>query len=317
MAFKSRPVLQDPGYSSVRDICSSLGYNSETKTDRHFKILSTKTSKHRKRFVELCPKLTEFPLSNVAPEVQACALQFLEQHRHLFQDSSEARASQWPTYPADTTKILSGIATLMCAQEYVRLKNARDKGMEKANKEADIDPPFVVDPTPSRSTSSFAGGSAPLKNGGSMFDGPSICESGSDDEQDVEELQRNIDIHLDYVYPLNHSIDGKASGWLFTSEKCPDDVEPFAFRYLHENNLYNSKAENIDAIHKFTKALKQHLHVSCEPAKDHKVFKRCEQLVQRAARRWDVGGYGILTKKNGIMKKTPLFEHAWMHHRKR
>lgn len=101
------------------------------------------------------------------------------------------------------------------------------------------------------------------------------------------------------------------------SEKCPDDVEPFAFRYLHEHNLYNSKAENIEAIHKFSKDLKQHLHVTCAPSKDHKVFKRCEQLVQRAARKWDAGGYGLLTKKNGMIKKTALFEHAWIHHRQR
>ncbi|KAH9208991.1 hypothetical protein DL95DRAFT_394784 [Leptodontidium sp. 2 PMI_412] len=130
-------------------------------------------------------------------------------------------------------------------------------------------------------------------------------------------MKKNIDIHLDYVYPLNHSRDGKASGWLFTSEKCPDDVEPFAFRYLHEHNLYNSKADNIDAIHKFSKSLKLHLDITCAPSKDHKIFKRCEQLVQRASRKWDAGGYGFLTRRNGGIRKTPVFEHAWMHHRKR
>ncbi|KAH7381957.1 hypothetical protein BKA64DRAFT_684637 [Cadophora sp. MPI-SDFR-AT-0126] len=318
MASKQRPILQDPGYDSVREICASLGYNSETKTDRHFKILSAKTANYRRSFVESSAALTEFPLSNVAPEVQTCALRFLDHHRHLFPASSEARAFSWPIYPDDKSRILSGIAKLMCAQEYLRQKNARDKATKQsANHDIEIDAPFVVDPTPLTSLTSLVGNNTLIETSRSIFDGPSSSESGSGDEQDIEELQRIIAIHLDYVYPLNHSVDGNASEWLFTSEKCPDDVEPFAFRYLHEHNLYNSKAENIDAIHKFSKDLKLHLHVTCAPSKDHKIFKRCEQLVQRAARKWDAGGYGILTRKNGIIKKTPVFEHAWMHHRRR
>lgn len=104
MALKQRPVLQDPGYDSVREICASLGYKSETKTHRHFKILSTKTANYRKRFVGDSATLTEFPLSNVAPEVQACASGFLDQHSHLFPSSTEAIAFSWPTYPSDKSK---------------------------------------------------------------------------------------------------------------------------------------------------------------------------------------------------------------------
>ncbi|KAH7333159.1 hypothetical protein BKA65DRAFT_507293 [Rhexocercosporidium sp. MPI-PUGE-AT-0058] len=330
MAFSHRPLFQDPGYDSVRNICASLGYKSETKTERHFKILSTKTASYRKSFLDKSPVLAEFPLSNVAPEVQACAAEFLDQYWHLFQDSSEARAFSWPIYPFDRSRILSGIAKLMCAQEYFRQKNmiAKDRSKEgdkqphqseTNNLDSDADAPFIVDPTPSASVPDFGGKSATVHKSDSVFDGPSDSESESDseNEDDAEEMKKNIEIHLDYVYPLNHSRDGKSSDWLFTSEKCPDDVEPFAFRYLHEHNLYNSKADNIDAIHKFSKDLKQHLNVTCAPSKDHKIFKRCEQLVQRANRRWDAGGYGFLTKKNSGIRKTPVFEHAWMHHRKR
>ena len=104
MVSKQRSILQDPGYDSVREICASLGYNSETKTHRHFKILSTKTANYRKRFVEDAATLTDFPLSNVAPEVQRCASGFLDQHGHLFPNSTEAVTLSWPTYPTDKSK---------------------------------------------------------------------------------------------------------------------------------------------------------------------------------------------------------------------
>ncbi|KAH6706469.1 hypothetical protein BKA61DRAFT_139352 [Leptodontidium sp. MPI-SDFR-AT-0119] len=327
MTSKPYPLLQDPGYDSVREICASLGYKSDTKTERHFKILSTKTANHRKKFVEKFPTLIDFPLSNVAPEVQTCAVEFLDQYWHLFQDSNEARAFSWPIYPFDRSRILSGVAKLMCAQEYLRQKNmnTRAKAAEgdiqsqhhaSVNQESDDDAPLIVGPRSPCSVPNFADQGTSAQDLASMFDGPTD-ESDSENEEDAEEMKKNIDIHLDYVYPLNHSRDGKASGWLFTSEKCPDDVEPFAFRYLHEHNLYNSKADNIDAIHKFSKSLKLHLDITCAPSKDHKIFKRCEQLVQRASRKWDAGGYGFLTRRNGGIRKTPVFEHAWMHHRKR
>lgn len=141
MPDDGRCHLHDPKYGKVKELCKSLGYASDgKKTPRSMHSLSLKTTRFRKKFVENLPELLRFPLEHDSAEAQACASRFLTSNSHLFEDSSEAQAFSWPTYPADelrsvyhnrislsvtdsNPRLKDNLAKLMCTQEFLYRKN--------------------------------------------------------------------------------------------------------------------------------------------------------------------------------------------------
>jgi len=137
--------LQDPKYGKVKDLCKSLGYASDGKKNpRSMHSLSLKTTRFRKKFVENTPELLKFPLAHDSTKAQSCASRFLTSNTHLFEDSAEAQAFSWPTYPADelrsvyhnhnhnhislsvtdsNPRLKDNLAKLMCTQEFLYRKN--------------------------------------------------------------------------------------------------------------------------------------------------------------------------------------------------
>jgi len=98
---------QDPRYGAVRDICETLGYGSDEKSDpRFFHTVSRPATKFRLQFIDSSPSLASFPLVYTDPDVQLCSLDFLEKNQHLFNESAEALASGWPIYPRDSQRFV-------------------------------------------------------------------------------------------------------------------------------------------------------------------------------------------------------------------
>jgi len=101
------------------------------------------------------------------------------------------------------------------------------------------------------------------------------------------------------------------------SEKWPEDVKPFAFRYLHENDLYNARKSNLSAVVVFGRSLEKHLKIKCTDVEDAMMQRKCERLISRMARKWSfTEGYGFLEESNGHLRKTAQFEAAWTESRR-
>jgi hypothetical protein len=144
-----------------------------------------------------------------------------------------------------------------------------------------------------------------------------------------KQVRENIDIHLDFTYPLDGKKDGRAYRWIFNvssssdnasilitfplqSEKCPEDIKPFAWRYLHERNLYTARKSNLADVILFARNLKRHLNIMCSDAENAVIQRRCERLISNNARMWNVErGFGFLVERDGVLRKTAQFEAAW------
>jgi len=102
------------------------------------------------------------------------------------------------------------------------------------------------------------------------------------------------------------------------SEKWPEDVKPFAFRYLHENDLYNARKANLSSVFVFGRRLKKHLKIKCTDVEDTIMQRKCKRLISRMARKWSfTEGYGFLEESKGHLRKTAQFEAAWTERRKK
>ncbi len=104
---------------------------------------------------------------------------------------------------------------------------------------------------------------------------------------------------------------------LFTlqSEKWPDDIKSFAWRYLHEHNLYTARKTNLDVVTLFVRSLKRHLNITFTDAEDSVVQRRCTRHISSCARQFPM--WGFLEKTNGALRKSAQFEAAWTDHRRK
>ena len=97
------------------------------------------------------------------------------------------------------------------------------------------------------------------------------------------------------------------------SATWPDDVKRFAFRYLHERNLYIARKSNSEAVHVFVRDLKHYLKIDCSGFKDAQVYRKCESFITYHIARWKE--FGFVFEKDKLISKVPQFEAAWISHR--
>jgi hypothetical protein len=95
----------------------------------------------------------------------------------------------------------------------------------------------------------------------------------------------------------------------FQSQKWPKDAKRFAFRYLHEHNLYSTRKGNLDAVNLFAENLGRHLDVGCREGGNFLVQRRCCRQITYRASIWHE--HGFLVKEGGLVRKTAQFETAW------
>lgn len=98
-----------------------------------------------------------------------------------------------------------------------------------------------------------------------------------------------------------------------------DRIDPFCFRYLHENCLYQSRRLNNQAIDRFVDNLYSHFNMTYTDAEWTQRRVMCKAFIRRIVRRWmgnNEGGFGFLNEVRGVIKKTPEFIAAWRTRRK-
>ncbi|KAE9372634.1 hypothetical protein N431DRAFT_483390 [Stipitochalara longipes BDJ] len=307
MSDSSRSTLHDPRYGSVRQLCRALGYAAEggehRKAPRSISFLRSKAAKYRKQFVDNCAGLERFPLEFQSPEVQQCVSEFLIENPRVFDDSDQAREFGWPVYPRDCERLIDGLAKLMCTQEYLRRRNVQTAStrQKRALEESEDSSLDDSDSEQSEIIERYSD---------VWFMGPALEERNA---INFEKARENIEIHLDFIYPLDGTEEERASSWLFNKDNWPKDSKRFSWRYFHEHNLYSNRKVNTEALILFTETLKCHLDVECTKTGDAVVRKRCARQVTYSAGMWRK--YGFLEEIHGVLRKTVQFEDAWRQRR--
>ncbi|KAH6667688.1 hypothetical protein B0J14DRAFT_658479 [Halenospora varia] len=309
-------VFTGPQYGKTQDLILYLGYPKDSKTRKHHLFRGT-VADFRKNFVER-NGMQEFPLQEDAPEVTKCADEFLEAHgAELFPSSEEADINGWPIYPPHEQRIKDCLRKLMCKQETIYRRNVNAQVRRTWNTDE-------------------------IKNEGnargaslSPFKVKSDGEGGEDDhrypaEDEQEFIDRhvaeNIEVHMDYAYPL-HEEDKKEHSihWLFNTKMKVDQIDPFAVRYLHEFSIYHSRATNANAVSQFLVDIKKHYQVddpgssmhagiAPESLRDGQLRDRIKKFITVTVPKWmdwKKGGFGFLIDKAGEAHKSPVFEKEW------
>jgi hypothetical protein len=145
---------------------------------------------------------------------------------------------------------------------------------------------------------------------------------------DNEKILENIEIHLNFTYPLDETEESTSPSWIlnvcspclanvwvltlippFQSERWPKDTKRFIWRYFHEHNLYSARKGNLAALNLFAKRLKRHLKIECSDDDDLLIQKRCLRQITSGPGKFR--GYGFLEEVDGALRKTAQFEAAW------
>ncbi|PMD30387.1 hypothetical protein L207DRAFT_225990 [Hyaloscypha variabilis F] len=216
MSELNQLILHDPKYGSVRQICRALGYsfeggNSERrKPPRSVSLLRSITGKFRKQFVGHYFGLDHFPLDYQSPEVQQCVSQFLTEHARLFEDSDQARQLGWPIYPRDSenSRLTDGLAKLMCTQEYHHRRHlqARQKMAREESGDSSLDDSLLDESDSEQSEIFYRSSRHPITVGTTQEERDAI---------NFEKVRDNIELHLEFIYPLDGSAEERSSAWLF------------------------------------------------------------------------------------------------------
>ncbi|KAE8441466.1 hypothetical protein EG329_004922 [Mollisiaceae sp. DMI_Dod_QoI] len=304
--------FQDPGYGRVSDLCISLGYGDASNASRSYNTLSQRTIDFRKNFIKRTAGLINFPLQYDAPEAQQCASEFLAAYDHLFHASDESRAASWLSLPDDKPRILDTIAKLICTQESMFRRN--DEYLRRKKKEKVT--------VPENSDSELEGHEEEIAMDISdstihvVAEHPRPnTETTEPHEPDSTGMQRNIESHLEYTYPMGDAYPVVPSDWLFDPRHpWPNNEKSFAFRYFHERNFYatSKKSKNVK---RFAQALKTRLNIESDVVKDIVIWQRCKQLIKDISSLWSEKGNGFIVKTSTGFVKTPQFENAWRFHR--
>ena len=100
------------------------------------------------------------------------------------------------------------------------------------------------------------------------------------------------------------------SAFSFQSGKWPQDAKRFAWRYLHERNLYHARKTNPEAVIQFAASLIRYHGIAHTKERAALVQRRCGRQITYRAGLWC--GYGFLEElKNGAFTKTAEFEALW------
>ncbi|KAH6664023.1 hypothetical protein B0J14DRAFT_706725 [Halenospora varia] len=321
-------VVTGPQYGKTQDLILHLGYPKDSKTRKHHMFRGT-VADFRKNFVER-NGMQEFPLQEDAPEVTKCADEFLEAHgAELFPSSKEADSNGWPIYPQYEQRIKDYLRKLMCKQETIYRRNVN----------AQVRRTWNTDDIKNEEARNF---STPEVEGNaqgaslSPFKVESDGEGGGEDDdrypaKDEQEfidrhVAENIEVHMDYAYPL-HEEDKKEYSihWLFNTKMKVDQIDPFAVRYLYEFSIYHSRAINANAVSQFLVDIKKHyqvddpsssMHARIAPKslRDGQLRDRIKRFITVTVPKWmdwKKGGFGFLVEKAGEAHKSPVFEREW------
>jgi len=79
----------------------------------------------------------------------------------------------------------------------------------------------------------------------------------------------------------------------------------YIFRYMHDYSLYTAQNSNISAIERFKDDLVRHLNIKRD---NIRVYERCKQFVKSYSATWL--NWGLLEKKEGVVRRTTAFENA-------
>ncbi|KAF4626781.1 hypothetical protein G7Y89_g11375 [Cudoniella acicularis] len=148
------------------------------------------------------------------------------------------------------------------------------------------------------------------------------------DEQRIREtVSNNIEVHLNYSYPLEKSDENWKIGWLFKpfSRRRIEKVDPFVYRYLHEHNLYHTRVTKHHIVSRFFDDLKRHYQldipnsnkhsgISLENLSDTSLRARCKVFITQIVPLWmeySPKSFGFLEERDGVIQKSSEFEKAW------
>ncbi|CZR65244.1 uncharacterized protein PAC_15144 [Phialocephala subalpina] len=270
---------------SLKHLRISLGFDDAS---TGWQTLCKKTAEFRKSFVR-CNAVT-FPWKCDAI-AQRCASDFFAKNEVLFDALSRLSKPE----------IINAIAELMCRQEW-QFRQNHERGPKKEK--------VVIQ----------EGSDTELEEETNADGFESTTQVIADQLQPVEETEEastknSIKEHLEYTYPITRVYKTVSSDWLFNPQQpWPDNEQAFAFRYIHEHNLYYTNSKNYYHVNRFASALQMRLDIKGDTAKVI-IRQRCRELIKDISMLWSEKVYGSLVKTNTGVIKSNEFEEAWRSHR--
>lgn len=306
-----------PRKETVAGICAYLGYPSDSNKDERYRgKLSNPMRDFCKSFQDSLTRPVDFS-SPKGLDTLDCATAFAAKNQHLFPDEKIAWERRWPVYHHHRIRIRNGLARLIsCQNNYKKKKiNSKNAKMAKNAEHPSLpeNPPNAsgrINTLPTETERVVSGDASPRKK--DMLQSEDIIHH--------EALE-----HLKFIYPQTEPVKSSSGDWLLGfGAQCPPDIKVYAFRYLHDNDLYDS--DNKAEIRKMVCHMKMEFKVGESGMDDQMIFTRCAGIIRRAVKMWrDDGlfeGYSFLTRsKRGsdhdTWVKTAVFESEWRARRAR
>ncbi|RDL35966.1 uncharacterized protein BP5553_06578 [Venustampulla echinocandica] len=304
-----RQLPTDPNYGKVPYLCATLGYppketyrggdivmgHAET-PGRKSSNLQHALLRHRNS-----PKISSLPIrqlrldSDCSTSVEATeyAAGFLRipAHQKLFQWTVEGEKRGWPVYPEENERGMPSKAedTSSCSDSSDGSEEDDDTDYQRTSSNDQL--------------SSFDRRLPPWER--SM--------------REHQAITKNIEIHLDFIYPLERSLEAKSHDWLTKptfSLSTIKDIDRFAIRNLHSLDLYlpNDTAK----LNRFVNDCVRYYNLGNSSFRHRRLHDRCKDLIANFVgdfvgswMEWEHGGYGFLERHGASISKSPEFEEAW------